>query len=146
MSREKEAVIPTEEKRRALAREVEKEGHGEGWIKMEKRFRRFRGTSSHEELSQRLLQSFLDVVIASNLTSVGEVTGYEIVLFLHRKYGVLYSPGTIYPILHGMEKRELIKSRILGHRKPYVLTDKGRLWYEINSKEFPDIMKVLMIG
>ncbi len=142
-----EAVILTEEKRRALAREVEKEGlYGEGGVGLEKRFRRSRGTPLHEELSQRLLQSFLDVVIASKLTSVGEVTGYEIVLFLHRKYGVLYSPGTVYPILHGMEKRELIKSRILGHRKPYVLTDKGRQWYEINSKEFPDIMKVLMIG
>lgn len=126
---------------------VEKEGlYGEGWVGLEKRFRRFRGTPLHEELSQRLLQSFLDVVIASNLIAVGELTGYEIVLFLHGKYGVLYSPGTVYPILHGMAKRGLIKTQILGRRKPYVVTDKGRLWYEINSKEFPDIMKVLMIG
>ena len=53
----------------------------------------------YEVLRERLLRSFLDIEIVSLLVSKEEVTGYEIVLFLHRKTGRLFSPRTIYPIL-----------------------------------------------
>lgn len=97
----------------------------------------------YEVLKERLLRSFLDIEIVSLLVSKEEVTGYEIVLFLHRKTGRLFSPGTIYPILHRMEKEGMIKSRIKGHRRPYVLTDEGRLWYDDILNTFPEVLEVL---
>lgn len=111
---------------------------------MERRFTRFKKESLYQDLRQRVLQAFLDISIASLLASKNDMTGYEIVLYLHQKHGILYSPGTIYPILRRMEKKELIKSRISGRGKPYVLTEIGKRWFEFVSKEIPGVLKKIV--
>ncbi len=57
--------------------------------------------------------------IASLIADNNTMTGYEIIVDLHRKYDILFSPGTIYPILHQMEKKGLIVLSNSGRGKPY---------------------------
>jgi len=59
----------------------------------------------------------------------GPVFGLEIIEELGR-HGYKLSPGTLYPILHGMEKRGLLRSETQeasGHyRRVYQITPKGK--------------------
>lgn len=106
---------------------------------------KYKRSRTRSKLPERILRSFLDIEISSILISEEMMTGYDLVIYLYRKYGILFSPGTIYPILHGMEKEELIIRKISGRRRPYVMTEKGRRWYEVFSQEFPGILKALNI-
>ena len=59
----------------------------------------------------------------------GPIFGLEIIEELGR-HGYKLSPGTIYPILHGMEKRGYLRSKTQeasGHyRRVYQISPKGR--------------------
>jgi len=59
----------------------------------------------------------------------GPIFGLEIIEELGR-HGYKLSPGTIYPILHGMEKRGYLRSETQeasGHyRRVYKITPKGK--------------------
>jgi DNA-binding PadR family transcriptional regulator len=59
----------------------------------------------------------------------GPIFGLEIIEELSR-HGYKLSPGTIYPILHGMEKRGYLRSEnqeAKGHyRRVYQITPKGK--------------------
>jgi DNA-binding PadR family transcriptional regulator len=47
-----------------------------------------------------------------------------------RRHGYRLSPGTLYPMLHGLERKGLLKSRLQGAgkraRRIYRITSKGR--------------------
>ncbi len=90
------------------------------------RHQRWKSDSLFKDMRQRLIRGFLDVSIASLLVDKKIMTGYEIIVDLHRKYGTLYSPGTIYPILHQMQKKGLIDLSNSGRGKPYSFLYKAR--------------------
>jgi len=43
-----------------------------------------------------------------------------------RRHGYRLGPGTLYPLLHSMERRGLLLSRQQGHRRMYRATASGR--------------------
>ncbi|MBM4332106.1 MAG: helix-turn-helix transcriptional regulator [Deltaproteobacteria bacterium] len=59
----------------------------------------------------------------------GPIFGLEIIQELAR-HGYQLSPGTLYPLLHGMEKRGYLRSEtrnVSGHfRRIYKITPKGK--------------------
>lgn len=88
-------------------------------------------------------------ILVISLIESGDKYGYEIIRELDSKsYGTfLIKEGTLYPILHGLEKNELVKSYIhkmeTGRdRKYYKITKKGKMflfekkkeWVEFSSK------------
>jgi len=40
--------------------------------------------------------------------------GYEIIAIVHKEFGVLLSPGTLYPLIHSLEAQGLIESSPTG--------------------------------
>jgi len=79
------------------------------------------------------------------LIESGDKYGYEIIKELEAKsYGTfVLKEGTLYPILHNLEKEELIKSTSYNMetnrvRKYYKMTKKGRLYLYNKKKEWAE--------
>lgn len=82
-------------------------------------------TGIRGEPIDNLVKSFLDIIVLAMLN--GEpVHGYKIIAELHRTFGVLLSPGTLYPLLYRLEDGKLVKVREFKRRKLYRLTPLGR--------------------
>ena len=69
-----------------------------------------------------------------------EMTAYEVIALVHNKFGVLLSPGTIYPRFAYLEKVGLIRAISLGRKKTYTLTDKGKDALQFWLSEFDEML------
>jgi DNA-binding PadR family transcriptional regulator len=57
----------------------------------------------------------------------GESTyGYKIIAAIHKEFGVLLSPGSLYPLLHFLEENKLIESHSNKGKTVYQATPKGK--------------------
>ncbi len=65
-----------------------------------------------------------------------------------RRHGYRLSPGTLYPLLHGMEKEKLLKreDRIVGGkiRKYYTATRKGERALEEARKKIAELVEEVL--
>lgn len=77
-----------------------------------------------EKMNERIVKSFLDLLILAKLRN-GPMSGYDFVTFIHKKFHILISSGTIYHTLLYMERDELIKDKGTQRKRVYVLTNKG---------------------
>lgn len=77
-----------------------------------------------DEITQSLVKKNLDIIILSMLND-NPVHGYKIIADLHNTFGVLLSPGTLYPLLYRLEAEGLIRVKEDRRRKNYSLTPKG---------------------
>ena len=84
-----------------------------------------------EELIQSLVKKNLDVIILSMLKD-NPIHGYKIIADLHNTFGILLSPGTLYPLLYRLVSEQLIDVESESRRKVYSLTSLG----EHRTKEF----------
>ena len=82
--------------------------------------------------AQNLTRSCNEALILASLAT-GPKHGYQLAVDIERRGGGLFkfNHGTLYPILHKMEKDGLIRGtwsneRQKRKRKSYALTDKGR--------------------
>ena len=73
-------------------------------------------------IAERHLKSCLDIVIMAILTG-GSTHGYKIIAILHKEFGILLSPGSLYPLLHCLEEDKLIDAHL----------DKGKVVYQLTS-------------
>jgi len=71
-----------------------------------------------------LVKSFLDLIVLAMLNGK-PVHGYMIIANLHRTFGVLLSPGTLYPLLYQLEAEKLIHVQVVQRKKLYALTPLG---------------------
>jgi DNA-binding PadR family transcriptional regulator len=87
-------------------------------------------TGSHnglavEEIEKRIVKEFLDIIILCELKEHSELTGYDLALMEHEKFGISLSPGTVYATMYNMERKGLICGHTNAKRTTYILTDKG---------------------
>lgn len=78
-----------------------------------------------KEYIENLVKSFLDIIILAMLNGKS-IHGYKIIADLHRNFGVLLSPGTLYPLLYSLKKDNLVKFENVKRRKQYSLITRGR--------------------
>jgi len=72
--------------------------------------------------------------------SESETTAYDVMALVHKRFGVLLSPGTVYPEIAYLEKARLIRGVSLGRKKTYTLTDKGKDALQSWVNELNDIL------
>lgn len=60
------------------------------------------------ESVQRFVKDELETIVLALLVRE-PMCGTDIIKTIHTKFGVLLSPGTIYPLLHDLEKKKLLK-------------------------------------
>jgi PadR family transcriptional regulator PadR len=91
-----------------------------------------------KKVHEKFVRSFLDIIVMVVLDST-PAHGYEIMAIVHKEFGVLLSPGTLYPLLHSLEDNGLIEASY----------DDGKIVYRINSKgkqKFKDTLKAFSLS
>ena len=78
------------------------------------------------EMQERIVKGFLDVAIMAKLMMDGNsLSGYDVLAFVHDKFGILLSSGTVYSVLYSMERNGLVKGMWSKKKRTYKLTGKG---------------------
>lgn len=77
-----------------------------------------------KKMYRRLIKSFLDVLILAELRN-GPMSGYDVIAFIHRKFRLLVSSGTVYSLLYSLERDGLIEGSWNQRKRVYILTDRG---------------------
>ena len=72
-----------------------------------------------KKMYRRLIKSFLDVLILSEMRN-GPTSGYDIITFIHNKFDLLVSSGTVYSFLYSLERNGLIEGK-WNSRKRYLV-------------------------
>lgn len=77
------------------------------------------------EMQDRIVKSFLDMLILMEL-SKRPMSGYDVVVFIHRKFHILISSGTAYSHLYFLERKELVEGSWAQRKRIYKLTKRGK--------------------
>lgn len=88
-----------------------------------------------KRINDKLVKLFLDLIVMTILNST-QMHGYEILATVHKEFGILLSPGALYPLLHSLEDEGLIKSSHNGGRIVYQISLKGRQKLESTLRSF----------
>jgi DNA-binding PadR family transcriptional regulator len=77
-----------------------------------------------KKMHRRIIKNFLDVLVLAELRN-GPMSGYDVIAFIHNKFRLLVSSGTVYSLLYSLERDELISGSWNQRKRVYKLTDKG---------------------
>ena len=77
----------------------------------------------------KYVKTSLDLVILAILNGK-PMYGYKIMASIHKEFGVLLSPGSLYPLLHLLEEEKLIESRDEGGKRVYLATNEGKTRFQ----------------
>lgn len=78
-----------------------------------------------KSMHERLLKNFMDVLVMARLRN-NDMSGYDVIAYIYKKFNFLISSGTIYSLLYSMERDGLIKGKKTNRKRIYTLTDKGK--------------------
>ena len=90
---------------------------------------------SDRQINEKLVKSFLDIIIMALMNGTS-MHGYAIMATVHREFGVLLSPGTLYPLLHALEDNELLSSSNNSGKVVYKVSTKGKQKFERTLNAF----------
>jgi len=77
-----------------------------------------------KKMHERIIKNFMDIIILAELKS-GSMSGYDVISFIHNKFHLLVSSGTVYSLLYSLERNGLIEGVWNERKRVYKLTDKG---------------------
>ena len=86
-----------------------------------------------EKMRMRSVKSVLDTVMLAELRN-GSMSGYDAIAYVHDKFGVLISSGTVYAHLYALEREGLISGNNNEKKRNYELTEKGEQTLEMAFK------------
>ena len=55
----------------------------------------------------------------------GPISGYDVISFIHNKFGFLASSGTVYSLLYSLERNGLVEGIWIERKRVYKLSEKG---------------------
>ncbi|XHH07533.1 MAG: PadR family transcriptional regulator [Candidatus Bathyarchaeia archaeon] len=87
-----------------------------------------------DELNERVIKSFLDIVVMSKLKTEA-LSGYDFIAYINRRFDILISAGTVYSLLYSLERKQLIEGSGEERGRTYKLTKKGNETIDIILKE-----------
>ena len=90
-------------------------------------------TKTTEKLHKRVIKSFMDVIIMSELKD-GSMSGYDVISYIHKRFDILMSSGTVYNLLYSLERDGLIKSIQNQRKRVFMLTEQGEQKIEAIAK------------
>jgi len=75
-------------------------------------------------MHRRVVTNFLDILLLLKLRN-GSFSGYDIISYIHKRFDMLISSGTVYSCLYHLERDGLIKGELVQRKRVYMLTEKG---------------------
>jgi len=88
-----------------------------------------------ERITERHVKAFLDLLILAILNG-NPMYGYKIIAAVHKEFGVLLSPGSLYPLLHALEEKRMVESQSQGGRIVYSVTSNGKKIFQNTVTEY----------
>jgi len=77
-----------------------------------------------KKMHRRIVKSFMDILILAELRN-GPMSGYDVIAFVHNKFGILVSSGTVYSLLYSLEREDMIRGVWAKRKRVYELTERG---------------------
>jgi len=77
-----------------------------------------------KKMHERIIKNFMDIIILAELRN-GVLSGYDVISFIHNRFHLLVSSGTVYSLLYSLERNGLIEGTWNERKRVYKLTDKG---------------------
>ena len=77
-----------------------------------------------KKMHERIIKNFMDIIILAELKT-GPLSGYDVISFIHNKFHLLVSSGTVYSLLYSLERNGLIEGTWNERKRVYNLTEKG---------------------
>jgi len=77
-----------------------------------------------KKMHERVIKSFMDTIIMGELQN-GPISGYDVISYIHSKFGFLASSGTVYSLLYSLERNGLVEGVWIERKRIYKLTEKG---------------------
>ena len=77
-----------------------------------------------KKMHRRIVKSFMDILILAELRNA-PMSGYDVIAYIHNKFGILVSSGTVYSLLYSMERDDLIRGIWAKRKRVYELSEKG---------------------
>lgn len=74
-----------------------------------------------DSLRKRVVRNFMDILILQEIKK-GMMSGYDVMAYLQKKFGVSLSSGTVYGILYAMERQNLIEGFQIDNKRMYRIT------------------------
>jgi DNA-binding PadR family transcriptional regulator len=96
-----------------------------------------------ERLQGKALRNFMDMLILAEMKKEASLSGYDIISFVHKKFGVFVSSGTVYSLLYSLERAGLIKGVWNDRKRVYKLSEKGIQNIEVITKANDEVQKFL---
>jgi len=78
-----------------------------------------------KKMHERIIKNFMDIIILAELKG-GPLSGYDVISFIHNKFHLLVSSGTVYSLLYSLERNGLIEGTWNERKRVYKLTEKGK--------------------
>ena len=78
-----------------------------------------------KRMHERIIKNFMDIIILAELRN-GALSGYDVISFIHNRFHLLVSSGTVYSLLYSLERNTLIEGTWNERKRVYILTEKGR--------------------
>lgn len=94
-------------------------------LKMLKKKNKGQESEILRDIQRSIVKNFLDTIILAKLKTAGSLNGYDVMKYIHMKYDLMISSGTIYSVIYSLERKDLIKGECVDKKREYALTEKG---------------------
>lgn len=101
------------------------------------------------EMHERIVKGFLDVAIMTKLMDGDPMSGYDVITFVHKKFGILLSSGSVYSVLYSIERNGLVRGMRSKRKRVYKLTDRGEKTIKVVInlvEEIQNTVKLLIVS
>ena len=61
-----------------------------------------------KKMHERIIKNFMDIIVLAELRN-GPISGYDAISFIHNKFHLLVSSGTVYSLLYSLERNGSIQ-------------------------------------
>lgn len=79
-----------------------------------------------ENFRERLIKDCMDILILAELNQGKAMSGYDFLEFFHKKFGIMFSSGTVYSQLYALERQGIVQGNMESRRVVYSLSNKGQ--------------------
>jgi DNA-binding PadR family transcriptional regulator len=77
-----------------------------------------------KKMHERIIKNFMDIIIMTELRN-SSLSGYDVISYIHNKFNLLVSSGTVYSLLYSLERNGLVEGVWEERKRVYKLTQKG---------------------
>jgi DNA-binding PadR family transcriptional regulator len=94
-------------------------------------------------MQEKVIKQFIDVIILSALKN-SQMSGYDLIVFIKKKYGIKISPGKVYQHLNGLARDGMVISDQTPNKRVFELTKEGKDLLQIMKNPEGRILKFIL--